>query len=123
MEIKMSSAIELPPRDRWPLARILILVLAGAFGGLMVDIRVEHVDAVRDHAIAWLPIIYSAFMTLACLVAFVFWNKTSRVIMILLFLTAFVVGGMGFYFHNHGSIKKVIETSVGAWTDPNMNHS
>src|SRR5580698_10386830 len=117
----MTTVANSSNRDSLPLPRVLIFILANGFLGLMVDIRIEHVDAVRDHAIAWLPIIYSAFMTLACLVAFVFWNKTSRVIMILLFLTAFVVGGMGFYFHNHGSIKKVIETSVGAWTDPSMN--
>jgi len=69
------------PHDRFPLARVLILILAGAFVGLMGDIRAEHVDAVRDHPIAWLPIIYSAFMTLACLAAFVFWNKIARLIM------------------------------------------
>jgi len=109
--------------NRLSLARVLILLLAGAFVGLMVDIRVEHVDAVRDHTIAWLPIIYSGFMTIACLVTFVFWNKTTRLILLPLFLLAFIVGGMGFYFHNNGNLKKVIKTSVDAWTDPDMNHS
>jgi hypothetical protein len=110
-------------QDKWPLARILILILAGAFAGLMVDIRVEHVDVVREKAVGWIPIIYSGFMTLACFVAFVVWTTTSRRIMIALFLLALVVGGMGFYFHNHGKLAQVIKTEISAWTDPTMNHS
>jgi hypothetical protein len=109
--------------DRWPLARVFILILAGAFAGLKVDIRVEHVDVARERSVAWLPIIYSGFMTIACSAAFVFWNKTARLIMILLFLVALVIGGLGFYLHNHGDLKQVIRTSVSAWTDPKMNHS
>jgi len=92
----MTGPDHFSPHDRFPLARVLILVLAGAFVGLMVDIRVEHVDAVREHKIAWLPIVYSGFMTLACVVAFISWNRFTRLIMLPLFLAAFVVGGMGF---------------------------
>jgi len=110
-------------QDCWPLARILIFVLAGAFAGLMVDIRVEHVDAVREHSIAWLPIIYAGFMAVACSIAFVIWNKTTRRIIIPLFCLAFLIGGVGFYYHNHGNLRQVIKTSVSAWTDPKMNHS
>src|ERR1700722_7078529 len=111
----MNTSADLPAHDRFPLARVLILILAGAFVGLMVDIRVEHVDVVRERPIAWLPIIYSAFMTLACLAAFVCWSKTARLVMLPLFLLAFVVGGMGFYFHNHGDLQEVLKTSVSAW--------
>jgi len=109
--------------DRWPLTRVLVLILAGGFAGLMVDIRVEHVEVVREHSIAWLPIIYAGFMAVAGHVAFFFWNKTTRRIMLMLCLLAFGVGGMGFYFHNHGSVKNVIKASVNAWIDPKMDHS
>jgi uncharacterized membrane protein len=118
----MNAAADSAPHDRFPLARVLILLLAGAFVGLMMDIRVEHVEVVHDRTIAWLPIIYSAFMAVACLVAFVFWNKTTRVIMSPLFLLALAVGGMGFYYHNHGNLIEVVKTSVNAWTDPGMEH-
>jgi hypothetical protein len=118
----MSTTIDSTPRDHFPLARVLILILAGAFAGLMSDIRVEHVEAVHDHTVAWLPIAYSAFMTVACAIAFIFWNKTARRIMIPLFLLAFIVGGLGFYFHNHGHIVDVIKDSMNAWTDPSMTH-
>ena len=102
---------------------MLILLLAGAFVGLMVDIRVEHVEVIRERPIAWLPIIYSGVMAVACLAAVIVWGKIARLVMALLFSLAFVVGGMGFYFHNHGNFINVIKTSVAAWTDPAMDHS
>jgi hypothetical protein len=107
--------------DRWPLARIMIFILANAFVGLAADIRVEHADAVHERIVAWIPIVYSAFMTIACLAAFVFWNKTARRVMPVLFAAAFVVGGLGFWFHNHGNIKGVITDSINAWVDPRMH--
>src|SRR5690349_12669715 len=79
-------------------------------------------EVVHDRSVAWLPIIYAGVMTIACLAAFVFWNNPARRAVRLLFLAAFVVGGMGFYFHNHGNLTKVIKTSFHAWTDPDMSH-
>jgi hypothetical protein len=108
---------------RWPLPRVLILLLAGAFGGLMTDIRVEHVDAVREHSVAWVPIAYCALMTIASFVACIYWNAFTRRIMIALFSLALFVGGAGFYFHNHGKITKVMRSSINAWIDPKMSHS
>jgi hypothetical protein len=110
-------------RDRWPLPRVLIFLLANAFLGLMVDIRVEHVNVVHEHAVAWLPIIYSGLMAIACLLACIYWNKTTRLLMLPLFSVAFIIGGIGFYFHNYGHIAPVIRTSIQAWTDPKMTHS
>jgi hypothetical protein len=119
----MNSAENASARNRWPLARVLILILAGGFPGLMMDIRVEHVEAVREYSVAWLPIIYCGLMTIACSIALRFWNKTARFIMLPLFVIAFAIGGLGFYFHNQGDLKKVIRSSVHAWTDPHMNRS
>ena len=119
----MNSDVDSQVRDRYPLARLLILLLAGGFGGLMLDIRVEHVDVVRERSIAWLPIIYSGLMSVVCLTAFVFWTKTIRTIVLPLFLLALVVGGMGFYFHSHGNMVRVMKTTAAAWTDPTMEHS
>ena len=119
----MTSAAVSAYLNRLPLSRVLILLLAGAFAGLMMDIRVEHVDVVRERSIAWLPIIYAGAMAIICAGAFVFWNKIARLILLPLFMLAFIVGGMGFYFHNEGSLKAVVKNSIYAWTDPNMNHS
>jgi hypothetical protein len=108
---------------RWPVTRVLIFLLANGFVGLAMDIRVEHVDVVHDHAIAWLPIIYSCAMALVCLTAVAVWNGIMRRLMLPLFLLSFVIGGIGFYFHNHGHLQRVIRNSVRAWTDPYMSHS
>jgi hypothetical protein len=61
-------------------------------------------------------------MAVACLATFVYWNKTARLLMLPLFLLAFIIGGMGFYFHNHGNLREVVKSSVNAWADPKMNH-
>lgn len=109
--------------SRWPLTRVLIFLLANAFAGLAMDIRVEHVDAVQERGIAWLPIIYCCVMAVACVAAVVYWNWMVRLLMLPLFLLSFFVGGMGFYLHNHGHFQRVIRSSVRAWADPNMSHS
>jgi hypothetical protein len=122
LEMNMTTAGVSAYINRLPLSRVLILLLAGGFAGLMMDIRVEHVDAVRERSIAWLPIIYSGVMAIACGAGFVFWSKTARLILMPLFLLAFIIGGMGFYFHNEGNLKEVLKNSVNAWTDPTMDH-
>ena len=81
----------------WPLARVLILVLGGSFLGLMIDIRVEHVEVVRKTRLGWIPIIYSAAMAIACFSAAAFWNDTARILLRVVFVAGFVVGGLGFY--------------------------
>jgi hypothetical protein len=109
--------------ERWPLARVLMMLLAGAFAGLMSDLRVEHVEVVREQAVAWTPIIFSGVMTVACLVAAIVWNDVVRRIMIVLFGAAMAVGGTGFYLHNHGKFTRVWKRSVNAWVDTEMKHS
>lgn len=117
-----STTMSLNPQH-WPLPRVLVLMLAGGFAGLMTDIRVEHVDVVHERAVAWLPIVYCAFMTVASLVACVYWNALTRRVMTALFLLGVVVGGTGFYLHNHGKLAKVIRSSANAWIDPDMKHA
>jgi hypothetical protein len=107
---------------RCPLARLITLLLGAGFLGLLCDLRVEHVAVVHEAPLSWTPIIYSALMAVACLVAALLWNRLSRLVLRLLFLLAFVVGGAGFYLHNHGHIGNVLTLSVHAWTDPAMKH-
>ena len=107
----------------WPLSRVLVLLLAGAFAGLMADLRVEHVDVVREHAVGWVPIVYSGVMAVACILAAMVWNDVARRIMIVLFLAALGVGGTGFYLHNNGKFMRVMKRSMNAWVDADMKHS
>ena len=119
----MKLAMTLLGFVRWPLPRLLVLILGGGFAGLMVDIRVEHVEVVHDHSIAWLPIVYSGLMFLVCTSAALVWNGMARRILLACFSVAFAVGGLGFYFHNHGHVTRFILTSIAAWTDPKMELS
>ena len=60
-------------------------------------------------------------MALACLIAVIFWKPLTRCIMLLLFPIAFIVGGLGFYFHNEArGLSSVPQHSLSAWTDPEM---
>ena len=107
---------------RWPLARVLMFCLSGAFFGLMCDVRIEHVEVVHEHAIAWTPIVFAAVMTLACFVSTVWWNRTTMRVMIPLFILAIIVGAVGFYLHNDGHVLDVVKTVIAAWTDRHMKH-
>ncbi len=118
----MTSANPSPSSMRWPLARILVLVLAGVFLGLLADIRVEHVEVVHENRIAWTPIVYSAIMAVFCLFSAIVWNRSSRLLLRLLFLAGFIVGGLGFYFHNRPDFAHVLTSEMHAWTDPQMEH-
>ena len=100
-----------------------MLLLAGMFFGLMMDVRVEHVDVVREKTVAWLPIIFSAVMTFACMAAFVVWNRVMRWVMIPLFVASIAIGITGVYLHSHGHLQRVFQTSMRAWTDAEMGHS
>jgi len=115
-------AVDLNP-TRWPLSRVLTLLLAGAFAGLTMDIRVEHVAVVHEHRVAWTPIVYCALMTLATLLTCLVWSPRARTIMIPLYLLAFVVGGTGFYLHNDGHIVTALTGTLSAWTDSTLNHA
>jgi len=107
---------------RWPLARVLMVLLAGAFGGLISDLRVEHVEVVHEEAVAWTPIVFSGVMVVACLVTAIVWNNLMRRVMIAFFVAAMAVGGIGFYLHNHGNFQRVLKRSTSAWIDPEMRH-
>ena len=117
----MTDPIPAAPRP-WRLARVLMPILAAAFAGLMLDLRVEHADVVRHTRLAWLPIGYCAVMAVACALAAASWNPTARLLVRILFLAGFIVSGLGFYLHNHGKLVLVLTSSLHAWTDATMPH-
>ena len=106
----------------WPLARLLMFGLSGAFFGLMCDVRVEHVEVVHHRSITWAPILFAAVMTVACFVATVWWNRPTRRVMVPLFVLTMLIGIVGFYLHNDGHLLGVVKTVIMAWTDPHMQH-
>ncbi|HEX4797408.1 MAG TPA: hypothetical protein VH370_26675 [Humisphaera sp.] len=123
MELSIHKSVNHSWLARWSLPRVLMLLLGGAFVGLMMDIRVEHVDVVHRRSVAWLPILYCGLMAVASVGATFVWNSRARRLMIVLFLLAFLVGGTGFFLHNQGHIGEAITGPVHAWIDPKMSHS
>jgi hypothetical protein len=107
---------------RWPLARLLMFGLSGAFFGLMCDVRIEHVEVVHHRSITWAPILFAGVMTVACLISTIWWNRTTKRLIIPLFVLAVVIGGVGFYLHNDGHVLGVVKTMIAAWADPHMQH-
>lgn len=116
------SANTATPGSKWNLSRFLMLLLAGMFLGLLMDIRVEHVEVVHEKTIAWLPIFFSASMTVISFAAFIFWNRAMRWLMLILCIGSMAVGLTGTYLHSHGRPVRIFNTSLRSWTDKEMTH-
>jgi len=108
--------------SRWPLPRLILLLLAATFLGLAADLRLEHVDAVRENKLAWTPILYSCFTTLVAAIAAWRWTPLTRRVALITFLLAAAVGIVGFYLHNRGNLLTAPLTLLHAWTDPTLEH-
>jgi hypothetical protein len=95
---------------------VLTLVLAGAFLGLIGDLRYEHVDKVRHYWTAWIPIVYSAVMVVVCLVCLLLWDRRGRQTLFYAFALSVVVGLLGFWLHNQDHLLDNLATVLDAWT-------
>ena len=105
-------------RSPWSLNRVLVLVLAGAFLGLIGDLRYEHVDKVRHYWTAWIPIVYSAVMVVVCLACLLLWGRRGRRSLFLRLPrgSASVLGLLGFWLHNQDHLLDNLATVLDAWT-------
>lgn len=81
----------------WALNRLIVLILVGAFGFLLLDIRMEHADVLNEYTISYLPLVYSGLMIVLSLVALFFWQSLGRQILFWAFAVALVVGVVGFW--------------------------
>jgi hypothetical protein len=102
----------------WTLNKIIILVLTGAFLGLVFDLRFEHVDKVRHHWTAWIPIVYSGVMVVACIVGLYKWQSFGREMLFYCFAVGLLVGLLGFWFHNSAHVVGNVAATFEAWTKP-----
>ncbi|NNM87293.1 MAG: hypothetical protein HKL95_02110 [Phycisphaerae bacterium] len=85
------------------LARLIVLLLAGAFVLLMLDIREEDLEPIKHgYLFPWIPIVYSGMMCFCCLVTFFRWRRPLRRMLMALFVLGIGVGLLGFWFHRHG---------------------
>ena len=100
----------------WTLNKILVLLLTGTFLGLAGDLRYEHVDQVRNHWTAWIPIVYSGAMVVIGLLGLLRWDRHGREVLFYAFACSLVVGLLGFWLHNQGDLIRNLETVLDAWT-------
>jgi hypothetical protein len=103
-------------RSFWTLNKAMVLVLAGTFLGLFLDLRYEHVDKVRHHWTAWIPIVYSGIMFILCLIGLKIWESKGRELLFYAFAASLIVGLLGFYFHNGAHMLDNVVKTLAAWT-------
>jgi len=106
------------PNRAWTLNKIVVLLLVLGFAGLVLDLRFEHVDVVRNNWKAWIPIFYSGAMVLLGAVALARWENWGRQALLFGFAAAFIVGALGFWFHNGGHLVSAVVEVLSAWTQP-----
>jgi len=102
----------------WTLNHAVVLILAGGFALLLIEVRYLHQEVLREHRIAWAPIVYSGLMLAASLVALPLWDRGGRRALFWAFLPALVIGPTGFWFHNHGQPWQGVKTELAAWSHP-----
>jgi hypothetical protein len=118
--ILFHKKVRLPmvPTRTWTLNKVLVLVLSAGFALLVVDLRYEHVGAVRHYWQAWIPIVYSGVMVVLGAAGLAGWERGGRQALRLAFAAAFLVGGLGFWLHNNGDVVSGVLTVLSAWTGP-----
>jgi hypothetical protein len=101
--------------ESWSVNRMVVLMLVGAFGGLLLDIRLEHINVVRQRWIGWTPIAYSGLVTLVSLIAVVRWGRRARRILFWFYLAAIAVGTTGFWLHSREDPLRAVLRVLAAW--------
>ncbi len=105
------------------LARCIVLLLAGAFLLLMLDIREEHLEPIKHGFVfPWIPIVYSGIMLICCLVTFIRWHRPIRHLLMAMFVLGIGVGLLGFWFHTHGHPLQAITFAMQAWRSIPLPH-
>jgi hypothetical protein len=105
-------------RSGWSLNHLVVLLLAGAFTQLLIEVRYFHHEVLREHAIAWAPIAYSALMLVAIAIAAPFWDRGGRRALFWALAPAPVIGPVGYWFHNDGRPLQGLENELAAWARP-----
>ena len=100
----------------WTLNKVLVLMLALTFLGMTGDLRYEHVDKVRHHWTAWIPIVYSGAMVFVCPACVLLWDRLGRGTLFVAFSLGIIVGLWGFWLHNRHHVWRDLVTVLEAWT-------
>ena len=105
-----------------------MLILAGAFAGLVFDLHCKHNPVFAKHEMAWTPIICFALMVLARGLGLARWEQSGWQMLTIMFVAGFVIGVLGvlgFWFcipqhskgHPVGALAQML--SAGTVSHPN----
>ncbi len=106
---------------RWPLGKMIVLILTGAFAGLVFDLRYEHNHILAKHEIGWTPIIYSAVAVGVGTAGLALWERGGRLMLRAIFAAGFVVGALGFWYHGQGHILADLGQMLSVWSGAHPN--
>jgi hypothetical protein len=92
------------------------------YSTLLLDLRYDHNHVVRHHPLAWIPVVFSAFMALVCLIALGHWERGGPELLLGLSAAGIVVGCVGFWLHSKGhpiaGIRMMLSVWAGQFPDP-----
>jgi hypothetical protein len=105
-------------RERSLDERVAAAVLGGA-ALLLAEVRFEHREVLGETWAAWVPLVYSAALLVGGGAALLFWRRGGRLVLAALFALAFVVGGLGIWFHSNGHpLTHLAQVLSAFWVPP-----
>ncbi len=105
-------------RSFWTLNKLMVLLVMGAFAGLLLEIRYTHRDVLGEEPLSWTPLIYSGLMLLVGVVALLTWERGGRKAMFWGFALGLIVGPLGLWLHTLNHPVRGVERELSAWTMP-----
>ena len=108
----------MPLQSFLKLNKLLVLVLLGGYVITVLEVRYVHDDILKEHRIAWTPIIYSLTMALLGAVALAFWERGGRRVLFWGFALGMVIGPLGFWLHTGGHPFQGVLSLLSVWARP-----
>ena len=85
--------------------RLIVIIATAGFLFLLVDTILEHLDAFKDEALAYVPVVFSIVGLVVAGVAAFRWDEMWIKLLHWCFIAAFAVGVVGVYLHVAGQFE------------------
>lgn len=82
------------------MGKLLIFLLLAGLALLFVEIRFEHQAVLGKKWQAWIPLFYCGLLVLTGPAGLLLWNRGGRILLLVYFSFASVIGALGFWFHS-----------------------
>lgn len=91
------------------LNRLLVLFISVGYLVLAMDIYAEHFNGLSVKSVMWIPVVFGVIAFVLGVLVFVFFNKVSYYLFIILMGLSSIVGILGLYFHNKWRYPMIVE--------------